>query len=201
MIIRPVCHTDVWNISSSYVIGCHSLCCVVWSQPVLKWKINFGFLFPVCLLHLFHIMAESTHETRVPGELTQVAAGELEDLSCNAVLLHQRLLNQMRQIYFARVLHLGEVKLEGIVGGQWHIEAPGNQLTFAPTSKVSPCEVVRKRRSVVVEEKGVVGERTHSNANLQRKNERLWYARHWSGWAGMDLGAFVFYLTDVVQVL
>ena len=70
------------------------------------------------LLHLFHIMAESTHEARVPGELTQVAAGELEDLSCNAVLLHQRLLNQMCQIYFARVLHLGEVELEGIVSRQ-----------------------------------------------------------------------------------
>ena len=34
---------------------------------------------------------------------------------------------------------------------------------------MSPCEVVRKRRSVVVEEKGVVGERTHGNANLTSK--------------------------------
>ena len=45
-------------------------------------------------MYLFHIMAESTHEDGVSSELTEVAAGELEDLSCDAVLLHQRFLEQ-----------------------------------------------------------------------------------------------------------
>ena len=80
---------------------------------------------PLC--HLFDIMAESTHEDRVPGELAQIAAGQLEDLGCDAVLLHQRLLNQRRQTSRHKILlHLGEVELEGIVRGQGHIEAPGN---------------------------------------------------------------------------
>ena len=115
--LAPVCHTDVGYIGSSYVVGGDTLSCVVWSQPVLKQNILFGFFF-LSVPHLFDLMAESAHEDRVPGELAQIAAGELEDLGCDAVLLHQRLLNQMRQIYFARVLHLGEVKLEGIVSGQ-----------------------------------------------------------------------------------
>ena len=34
---------------------------------------------------------------------------------------------------------------------------------------MSPGKIVRKRRSVVVEEKRVVGERTHGNANLTSK--------------------------------
>ena len=46
---RPVCHTDVRNISSSYVVGSHTLCSVVWSQPVLKTKIIFGFLIFLCV--------------------------------------------------------------------------------------------------------------------------------------------------------
>ena len=72
-------------------------------------------------------MAESTHEDRVPGELTQIAAGQLEDLGCDAVLFHQRLLNQERQISGHKIcLNLSEVELEGIVRGQGHIEAPGN---------------------------------------------------------------------------
>ena len=45
-------------------------------------------------IYLFHIMAESTHEHGVSSELTEVAARELEDLSCDAVLLHQRFLDQ-----------------------------------------------------------------------------------------------------------
>ena len=48
--------------------------------------------------HLFHIMAEATHEDRVPCKLTEVAAGELEDLGRDAVLLHQRLLQQRHHI-------------------------------------------------------------------------------------------------------
>ena len=72
-------------------------------------------------------MAEPTHKDRVPGELTQIAAGQLEDLGCDAVLFHQRLLNQRGHISRHNIiLHLSEVELEGIVRGQGHIEAPGN---------------------------------------------------------------------------
>ena len=98
--ITPVCHTDVRYVGSSYVVRGHSLSCVVWSQPVLKSNfflcllLSYNFL----LLYLFHIVAESTHENRVPGELTEVAAGKLEDLCCDAVLLHQGLLKQRHQI-------------------------------------------------------------------------------------------------------
>ena len=38
---------------------------------------------------------------------------------------------------------------------------------------MSPGEVVRERGSVVVEEKGVIGEGTHSNANLTRTCEAI----------------------------
>ena len=50
--------------------------------------------------------------------------------------------------------------------------SPGEAVwkSFALKSKLSPGEVVRKRGSVVVEEKGVVGERTHGNANLTSKH-------------------------------
>ena len=84
-------------------------------------------------------MAETAGEDRVPGQLAEVAAGELEDLRGDAVLLHEGL--------------LGEVELEGVVGGERHVEPPG--------------QVVRERRAVVVEEEGVVGEGRHGDPDLE----------------------------------
>ena len=65
---------------------------------------------------------------RVPCKLAHVAAGQLPHLGGDAVLLHEGL--------------LGEVELEGVVGGDGDVEASG--------------KVVRQGRAVVREEEGVV---------------------------------------------
>ena len=67
------------------------------------------------------------------------------DLGCNGVLLHERL--------------LGEVKLERVVSGDGDVEAPH--------------QVVWEGGPVVVEEEGVVAERTHGDAHLREVVEVL----------------------------
>ena len=75
---------------------------------------------------------------RVPCKLAHVAAGQLPHLGGDAVLLHEGL--------------LGEVELEGVVGGDGDVEAPG--------------KVVRQGGAVVGQEEGVVAERAHGDAHL-----------------------------------
>ena len=87
----PVGDPDVRHIGSGGVITSHTLPQMVWSQPTVL-----GVTREATLLH------------RVPGQLTHVTAGQFPHLSCNAVLLHQRL--------------LGEVELERIIRGQRNIE-------------------------------------------------------------------------------
>lgn len=43
-----------------------------------------------------YLMREGALEHTVPGDLTHVAGAELEDLGCNGVLFHQRLLWKSR---------------------------------------------------------------------------------------------------------
>ena len=80
----------------------------------------------------------SSLQDRVPSQLTHITAREFPHLGGNAVLLHQRL--------------LGEVELEGVVGGDGDVEASG--------------KVVRQGGAVVGQEEGVVAERAHGDAHL-----------------------------------
>ena len=76
---------------------------------------------------------------RVSGKLAHITAGELPHLGGDAVLLHEGL--------------LGEVELEGVVGGDGDVEASG--------------EVVRQGRAVVRKEEGVVAQWGHCNTHLE----------------------------------
>ena len=99
-IVIPVGHTDIRYVGSGYVVWGNTLGSVVWPEPMLKLE-DFLWFPSFVPPNLFHIMAEATHEDGVPCKLTEVAAGELEDLGRDAVLLHQRLLQQRHQIFWS----------------------------------------------------------------------------------------------------
>ena len=77
-------------------------------------------------------------QDRVPSKFAHITARQLPHLGGNAVLLHQRL--------------LGEVELEGVVGGDGDVEASG--------------QVVGQGGPVVRQEEGVVAQWGHGNTHL-----------------------------------
>ena len=77
----------------------------------------------------------------VPSKLAHITARQLPHLGGDAVLLHQRL--------------LGEVELEGVVGGDGDVEASG--------------QVVGQGGPVVGQEERVVAQWGHGNTHLHKQ--------------------------------
>ena len=65
-------------------------------------------------MNIFYLVREPAHEYRVPGQLAHVAARHLPDLRGDGVFLHERL--------------LGEVELQGVVGGEGDVQTAGEVL-------------------------------------------------------------------------
>ncbi|KAH9845790.1 hypothetical protein Tdes44962_MAKER01222, partial [Teratosphaeria destructans] len=113
--------TDVGHVDFRHVIPCHARQRETLAQPPL-------------LDGVF----EARLQDRVLRQLAHVYGTELVDLSCDRVLLDQRL--------------LGESELQWIVGGQAHVQAAA--------------EVLQERISFVGQEQCIIGQRTHRDTNL-----------------------------------
>ena len=83
----------------------------------------------------------SSLQDGVSGKLAHITAGQLPHLGGNAVLLHEGL--------------LGEVELEGVVGGDGDVEASG--------------QVVGQGGPVVGQEERVVAQWGHGNTHLHKQ--------------------------------
>lgn len=117
---------------------------------------------------LVYLVGKPTHQDTVSCQLTHIAWAQFPHLSCNAVLLHQRLLDT-KGTYVSHICFIscavrvglkwsdtdfGEVELKGVVSGQRDHEASG--------------QILWQRVAVVTEEQTVVTQRRHGNADLSQ---------------------------------